>query len=210
MERKIEHESVAARARATRTSSTLLRPHSVLNRAMPLPAGAAWLAGGFDSTKAARGIVVSADGTTASLSASGAATVQAQQGISNTNTGSAAVYFEAVFSELVGGIGFSHLTEPPRVNIYNDNSILLSGYGDLYSFGGSTKGFSPNISRSTGTHYGCLLDMVACAVQFWVDGHNCSRVWHNFFRSGCWYPTVTIGSGAAGAKFQLLPAGASG
>merc|ERR1711934_336751 len=125
------------------------------------------------------------------MSASGTAyhTVQGQQGITR-GEGDGIVYFEAMFSGLVGGIGFSHLTEPTRVNIYNDNSFLLSGYGDLYSFGGSTKGFSPNISRSTGTHYGCLIDMEAGAVQFWVDGQDCGRVQHESLRSGCWYPTI--------------------
>merc|ERR1712137_32108 len=77
-------------------------------------------------------------------------------------------YFEALFTGLVGGIGFSHMNNPGKLNLYNDNSFLLSGYGDLYHFGRSVK-LSPNISRSTGTRYGVLLDMDAGTLQYWVD-----------------------------------------
>ena len=89
----------------------------------------------------------------------------------------------ATFQGLVGGIGFSHLTEPSKVNIYNDASFLLSGYGDLYSYGGSRK-FSENISRSTRTRYELLLDMENGTLQYWMDGKDLGVVEHEALKSG--------------------------
>ena len=91
-------------------------------------------------------------------------------------------------------------------NIYNRNSFLLSGYGDLYCFGSSIKGVSPNIARSTGTRIGTLLDMNAGTVAYWVDNQRVPHVvQHACLTEGEWYITVTFGSGAAGAKFVLEP-----
>ena len=39
-------------------------------------------------------------------------------------------------SPYLGGIGVSRLNDPNKLNLYNDHTFLLSGYGDLYSFGG--------------------------------------------------------------------------
>jgi hypothetical protein len=163
-----------------------------------LPTGAVWHADAFDPTKAAHGYAVSADGATATLG-SGAPyyTVQGRTPISKSATTAAnkRFYFEAVFSGLVGGVGIARLNDPARANLYNDDSFLLSGYGDLYSFGGSRKGYAPNCSRSTGTLYGCLLDMDAGAVSFFVDGVELGAVTHDCLRSGEWWTTVTFRSG---------------
>jgi len=60
-------------------------------------------------------------------------------------------------SPCLEGIRVAQLNDPGKLNLYNDHSFLLSGYGDLYSFGGSQKKFSPNVSRSTGSRYGFLM-----------------------------------------------------
>jgi len=65
------------------------------------------------------------------------------------------------------------------------------------------KSFSPNISRSTGTHYGVLLDMDAGTLQYWMDGVDLGAVAHPTLSTGTWYVTCTFGSGAAGANYQL-------
>jgi hypothetical protein len=111
-------------------------------------------------------------------------------------------YFDAEFQGLVGGIGFSHLVNPAQINIYNDNSFLLSGYGDLYSFGGSMK-LSKSISGSTGTHYRALLDMDAGKLTYWLDGQQLETIKHESLKSGEWFVTATFGSGAAGASFRI-------
>ena len=110
-----------------------------------------------------------------------------------------------MISAQVGGIGFSHPVPPSRVNIYNDNSFLLSGYGDLYRFGSSRR-CSNNVSNSSGTHYGCLIDFAAGGVQFWVDGEDCGVEFHDSLKTDTWFLTVTFGKGAAGARFRLLDA----
>jgi hypothetical protein len=153
--------------------------------------------------KAAPGYSVSNDGLTATL-VSGPAyyTVQGTEAISKTKT-SNQFSFEAVFSGLVGGIGVSTLNDPSKQNLYNDNSFLLSGYGDLYHFGKSQKGFSPNISRSSGATYRCLLDMDEGSLHYWLDGQDLGAIQHESLKQGTWFITCTFGSGAQGAKFEI-------
>mmetsp|Transcript_26687 Transcript_26687/g.48454 ORF Transcript_26687/g.48454 Transcript_26687/m.48454 type:complete len:171 (-) Transcript_26687:1083-1595(-) len=167
---------------------------------LTLPSNAARLSKlAFDSSKCAPGYLVSADALTATLTSGGGAyqTVQSVEPITEGRW-----YFDAVFQGLVGGIGFSHPVNPAQVNIYNDNSFLLSGYGDLYSFGGYIK-LSKNISRSTGTHYRALLDMDAGELTYWVDGEQLETVKHECLKSGEWFVTATFGSGAAGSSFRI-------
>lgn len=169
------------------------------------PLTSEWIRSTFDANKAAPGYSVSADGRTARL-VSGAPyhTVQGTQALQVASGATNRFYYEAVFSGLVGGIGFAHLNDKTRANIYNQDSCLLSGYGDLYCFGSSIKGVSPNIARSSGTRIGALLDMDEGTVTYWVDGQQMPRVAkHETLRSGEWYITVTFGSGAAGAQFVL-------
>ena len=106
-------------------------------------------------------------------------------------------------SPCVEGIGVAHLNDPGKLNLYNDHSFLLSGYGDLYSFGGSQKGFSPNVSRSVGSRYGVELDIRAGTLRYWLDGVDLGVVKHASLKTGEWYVTVTFGSGASGASFEL-------
>ena len=168
----------------------------------------AWIRSTFDPNKAAPGYSVSTDGRTARL-VSGAPyhTVQGQQVLrKSSDSGKNRFYYEAVFSGLVGGIGFAHLNDKTRANIYNHDSFLLSGYGDLYCFGSSIKGVSPNIARSSGTRIGALLDMDKGTLTYWVDGERMKHVAkHENLKSGEWYITVTFGSGAVGAQFVLEP-----
>merc|ERR1712146_450184 len=170
--------------------------------------GATWIRGPFDSSKAARGYDVSMDGLTATLAPTGSPyhTVQSSHPLAvNGAVGENRYYFQAEFKGLVGGIGFSQLnSSPSRVNIYNEKSFLLSGYGDLYCLGGSKGSYSANVSRSVGTRYGCLLDMDKGFVQFWVDGVDSGPVHHESLTRGEWYVTVTFGKGAAGSSFELL------
>jgi hypothetical protein len=144
------------------------------------------------------GYVVSADALTATLTTGRAyQTVQSIEPVTNGRW-----YFDVVFQGLVGGIGFSHLVNPAQINIYNDDSFLLSGYGDLYSFGGSIK-LSKNISGSTGTHYRALLDMDAGELTYWLDGQQLETVTNESLKSGERFVTATFGSGAAGASFRI-------
>ena len=169
------------------------------------PSSATWIESTFDAAKAAPGYSVSADGKTARLE-SGAPyhTVQGTSAITKSANAPNRFYYEAVFSGLVGGIGFAHLNDRSVANLYNQNSFLLSGYGDLYCFGSSIKGVSPNIARSTGSRVGVLLDMDVGTLTYWVDGQRLAHVvQHACLTTGEWYITVTFGSGAAGAQFVL-------
>ena len=170
------------------------------------PPPSAWIRSSFDPNKAAPGYSVSAHGRTARL-VSGAPyhTVQGTEALhAASGSSSNRFYYEAVFSGLVGGIGFAHLNDKTRANIYNRDSFLLSGYGDLYCFGSSIKGVAPNIARSSGTRIGALLDMDEGTLTYWVDGQQMTHiVEHENLKSGEWYITVTFGSGAAGAQFVL-------
>lgn len=170
-----------------------------------LPPSTVWIRSTFDPAKAAPGYDVSADGRTARL-VSGAPyyTVQGTQALQASGGTSNQFYYEAVFSGLVGGIGVSRLNDKTRANLYNDESFLLSGYGDLYCFGSSIKGVSPNIARSSGTRFGVLLDMNEGTLTFCVDGKMLPYVaQHECLTVGQWYITITFGSGAAGAQFVL-------
>ena len=177
-------------------------------RTMPAsqcPEDASWLTDTFDPDKAATGYTVSSDGRTAMLKSGPAYyTVQGCRPIRRVDGQVNRFYFGAMFSGLVGGIGLSHLNDKTQLNLYNDHSFLLSGYGDLYNVGGSLKGYAPNISRSNGSHYGCLIDMDEGTLQYWLDGVELSCVKHDSLRSGEWYITVTFGSGSSGAAFELL------
>ncbi|GMH46550.1 hypothetical protein TrRE_jg167, partial [Triparma retinervis] len=141
------------------------------------PPNSEWLMCRFDSAKCAQGYSVSPDGLTCLLN-DGApyCTVQGTDAIVKRNDGRNRFYYSAVFSGLVGGIGFSHLNNPNQTGIYNNNSFLLSGYGDLYCHGSSIKSVSPNISRTTGSRIGVLLDMDDGTLTFWVNGKRLNHV----------------------------------
>lgn len=173
-----------------------------------------WLTARFDAAKAGPGYQVSADGRTASLRRAGCPyrTVQATdptgKSTSTTTDGSTAhnrFYGEALFTGLVGGFGVSHLNDPSQLNLYNANSYLLSGYGDLYHSGGQKiEAYAPNLSRTTNTRYAFLLDMDAGTLQYWVNGQARAVVRDEVFQHGSWYVTATFGSGAEGASFALV------
>jgi hypothetical protein len=182
------------------------------------PAGSTWLRTRFDPAKAAPGYQVAADGVTVSMQAGGRPyhTVQATHPIGKktattttsvdgtTTTTANRFYCEALFTGLVGGFGVSHLNDPLQLNLYNDPSYLLSGYGDLYHGGSSVKGYAPNMSRSSNTRYAFLLDRNEGSLQYWVNGQALGVVTDEAFTTKSWYVTATFGSGAEGAVFALV------
>jgi hypothetical protein len=177
-----------------------LLPCNKMMHESTLPHEATWLSNlVFHPSKCTPGYVVSSDALTATLSTG--RTYQTVQSIEPLTKGR--WYFDVVFQGLVGGIGSLHLVNPAQqINIYNDNSFLLSGYGDLNSFSGSIK-LSKNISRSTGMHYCALLDMDAGELTYWLDRQQLQTVKHESLKSGKWFVTATFGSGVAGASFRI-------
>jgi hypothetical protein len=176
------------------------------------PARSTWLRTRFDPAKAASGYQVADEGVSASMQAGRQAgrpyhTVQATHPIGKnptTTTTANRFYCEALFTGLVGGFGVAHLNDPSQLNLYNDPSYLLSGYGDLYHGGTSVKGYAPNLSSSANTRYAFLLDRNEGSLQFWVNGQELSVVCNEAFTRGSWYVTATFGSGAEGAIFALV------
>ena len=98
-------------------------------------------------------------------------------------------YFETVFDGLVGGFGVSYLNANQNTtNIYNQDSYLMSGYGDLY-YNGASKKIAPNVSRKT-TKLACLLDMDKGQLHFWHDDEDLGVAAEHV--EGVLFPTSSI------------------
>jgi hypothetical protein len=89
------------------------------------------------------------------------------------------------------------------LNLYNEDSYLLSGYGQLY-FNGSSKDFAPNVSRST-SRVGCVLDMDEGTLRYFLNGKDLGiAISSEKLKEGEYFITATFGKGSTGSSWRLL------